>query len=365
MSYDDKPYLVALDLGVNFSTFPQRIAEAIWEVAGAEYLEQRGYHAVPCALTETNNTFTYGFDGANGPQIKMHLWTMIIAQKTYDLHLNNTDGEALCVFSVLNSTNSTSHTLGQDFLRNAYVVFDLHNEMVALAQGRSDSDALNNSDLVLFDEYGASIPLAQLDRQQPKAFPAKQSPITLTSTTTNLYLDPLEPGAVTGTNSIMGRDDSGDPDARGKDDAFNLTGDLGTWLSIILVTLIGLAVAHTVNYQRKNGKPHAGIKRLRDESSTPDPMVQESDIELGSAPSATSTRESQPQERPQESRVASQGNEIMHTSAHMSPALPLVNQEDGEEEPKSPTFPPEAKLKSQMPEEKVLGTWSNLRNTYL
>lgn len=266
MSYGDIPYPVALDLGVRFSTFPQHIAEAIWEEAGAEYLGRRGCPAVPCALSETNYTFTYGFDGANGPQIKMHLWTMIIAQKIHDLHLNNTAGEALCVFSVLNSTNSTSHTLGQDFLRNAYVVSDVHNEEIALAQGRSDSDALIHSDVVPF-EYGASIPLAQLVPQQPKAGPAKQSANTLIPTTTNLYSAPSEPGAVTGTGLVIGRDDGGDPDARGKDDASNLSGDLGTWLSIVLVTLVGLAVAYTVNYQRENGKLHAGIKPLRDGSS--------------------------------------------------------------------------------------------------
>lgn len=365
MSYDDIPYPVALNLGVEFSTFPQNIAEAIWEEAGAEYLGRHGCPAVPCALTETDNTFTYGFDGANGPQIKMHLWTMIIAQKTHDLHLNNTDGEALCIFSVLNSTNSTSHTLGQDFLRNAYVVLDMHNEKIAVALGRSDFDALNNSDFVPFEEYGASIPTAQLVPQQPKTVPAKQNTNILISTTTNLYSAPLEPGAVTGTDIIMGRDDGGDPDARGKDDAFNLSGDLGTWLSIVLVTLVGLAVAYTVNYQRKNGKPRAGTKPLRHGSSTPNPTLQESDIELVSATPATSTREAQPEARPQESRVAPQGNEIMYTSAHMNPALPLMNQKDEEEELKSPTFPPEAKLKSQMPEEKVLGTWSDLRKTYL
>lgn len=365
MSYDDKPSPVSISLGVDFSMFPQRIAEAIWKEAGAEYLGQRSCPAIPCVLTETENTFTYGFDGANGPQIKMHLWTMIIAQKTFDLQLNNTEGEALCVFLVLNSTNSTSHTLGQDFLRNAYVVFDMHNEKIALAQGRSDANALNNSDLVSFQEYGASIPVAQLVSQQPKAVPAKPSTNALISTTTNLYSAPSEPGSVTVAHSIMGRDEGRDPDARGKDDAFNLTGDLGTWLSIVLVTLVGLAVAYTVNYQRKHGKPHAGIKPLRDGPSTPDATVQESDIELGSAASATSTRESQHQARPQESRVASQGTEIMYTSAHMSPALPLVNQKNEEEEPKSPACPPEAKLKSQMPEEKVLGTWSDLRKTYL
>lgn len=368
MSYNDIPYPVALNLGVDFSTFPQHIAEAIWEEAGAEYLGLRGCPAVPCALAETDNTFTYGFNGANGPQIKMHLWTMIIPQKTHDLHLNNTDGEALCVFSVSNSTSSTTHTLGQDFLRNAYLVFDLHNEEIALAQGRSDSDTLNNSDLVPFEEYGASIPSTQIVPQQAKAVPAKQSTNTLISTTANLYSALLKSGAVTGTDLVMGRDDEGgDPDARGKDDAFNLSGDLGTWLSIVLVTLVGLAVAYTVNYQRKNGKPHAETKPLRRGSSTPDPTLQESDIELVSATStqATSTRESQPEARPPESRVASQENETMYTSAHMSPALPLVNQKDDEEELKSLTFPLEAKLKSQMPEEKVLGTWSDLRKTYL
>lgn len=62
--------------------------------------------------------------------------------------------------------------------------------------------------------------------------------------------------------------------------------------------------------------------------------------------------ESQAQALPQEFRIAAQGHEVVLTSAYMSPALSVVNQED-EEEPKSPTFPEEAKLKGQALEGKA------------
>lgn len=366
MSYDDSPYPVALNLGAASSTFPQNIAEAIWKEAGAEYHEESGSPSIPCALAESDKTFTYGFGGASGPQIKTHLWTMIIDQKTRDLHLNNAFGEPLCVFSVLNSTNSTSYTLGQDFMRNAYVVFDMHNDKIALAQGRTDSGALNNSDVVRFEKYGAPIPMVQLIPEQSTFVLAIQAIMdNLRFSATSLYSTTSNMGAVPRAASITSREDGGE---LGKDDAFNLTGDLGTWLSIVLVTLVGLAVAYTVNYQRKSAKSHAGNKSVRDGSPTPNlvPTLQESDVELGSATSAPPTHESQPEERPQESRVSSQDVEVISTSAYMSPALPLVSQKDEEkEEPKSPAFPAEAKLKYQIPEEKVLGTWSDLRRSYL
>lgn len=63
----------------------------------------------------------------------------------------------------------------------------------------------------------------------------------------SFYSDLSKPGAVTHTDSIMGRNGSGGLASCGKDDAFNLLGDLGTWLSIALVTLVGLAVAYTGN----------------------------------------------------------------------------------------------------------------------
>lgn len=61
------------------------------------------------------------------------------------------------------------------------------------------------------------------------------------------YSDLSKLGDVTHTDSIMGRNDSGGQASCGENDAFNLTGDLGTWLSIALVTLVGLAIAYTGN----------------------------------------------------------------------------------------------------------------------
>lgn len=187
----------------------------------------------------------------------------------------------------------------------------------------------------------------------------------LKSTAMRLYSGSSQPGGVTHICSIMGRAYGGDQSLEGEDDAFDLTGDLGTWLSIILATLVGPAVAYTLalNYQ-KSGKPHAGTRSLRDGSSVPRPLSQESDIELRSATPGPLTRKSQVQALPQEPRVAVPGRHVLRTPEYMSSAPLMVGQRDGEE-PKSPTFPPEAKLKGQMSEEKVLGTWTNLRRTCL
>ncbi|KAK2613957.1 hypothetical protein N8I77_000823 [Diaporthe amygdali] len=364
MSYNDEAYLAAVRLGVGSSTFPQDIAEAIWEEVGAEYMEICGCPVVPCALAESSNTFTYGFSDTNGPQIKMHLWTMVIGQEIHDLQLNNTQGESLCVFSVTNATNSTSYALGEDFLRNAYIVFDVHNEKIALAQGRIDPGALNNSDVEVFADYGAQIPSAQRVSKHPMETATVQTTInTQKIIVTNLDSTAAKSGIVIRADSSTSRDDSQHHDTLGKDDAFDLTGNLGTWLSIVLVTLIGLAIAYTINYQRKNGKPV--IKPLSGEPSTPQSLSQESSMGLESLVSAPPTREAQCQGLPQESRASVQSNEIMPISQYMSPASSSANQICEEEEPKSPAFPREAKLKSQTPEEKVLGTWSELRKTYL
>lgn len=113
--------------------------------------------------------------------------------------------------------------------------------------------------------------------------------------------------------------------------------------------------------------PDAGTKPLRDASSAPDPVEQGGGIELGSITSSIATEhEAQPQPRPQEASAAVRSTEAMSASTNMSLALPLVNHQKGEEvEMKSPAFPPETKLKSQMPESKVLRTWWDLRETYL
>ncbi|KAI3400525.1 hypothetical protein diail_2724 [Diaporthe ilicicola] len=157
---------------------------------------------------------------------------------------------------------------------------------------------------------------------------------------------PLNPGMMLRIDSRASGNDSGHLDAREQDDAFNLTGDLGTWLSIVLVTLVGLAVAYTVNYQRKSGK--SKIKLLGEGSGTPGPALQESGHELESPTSAPPPRESFSEGNLQNSAVAARDNEGVPTSAYMSPASRSQAQND-EEEPKSPAFPQEAKTKGHIP----------------
>lgn len=185
MGYEDHPTPVALNLSTAFSTLPQTFAEAFWEVAGAGYNEACNCPTILCRLSEGRGTFTYGLAGRSGPRITVYLRTMVVEQEVLDLRMNK-NGEPLCAFSINNGSSPVTYNLGEDFLRNAYAVFDLHNDKVALAQARMDSDALNNSNVMPFASHGAPIPLARNVDVQPTVVPTNLPTSTVfSSTTTN------------------------------------------------------------------------------------------------------------------------------------------------------------------------------------
>lgn len=146
-----------LDSGTTITLLPNNIAEAVYEELGAEVSRSLGAVVVPCALAENSGTLNFGFGGAGGPVIKVGMNELVLP-----LVLTNgkvptyTNGQTACQLG-LQAAGNLPVLFGDTFLRSAYVVYDLENNRVGLAQ--TDFNA-TSSNIVSFASKGAAIPSA-------------------------------------------------------------------------------------------------------------------------------------------------------------------------------------------------------------
>jgi hypothetical protein len=146
-----------LDSGTTITLLPDDLAEVVFEELGAEVSEELGAVVVPCALGDKNGTLNYGFGGVGGPTISVQ-----VSQLVLPLTLSNgetpkySNGEDACQLGI-QAAGDLPVLFGDTFLRSAYVVYDLDNNRIALAQTDFNS---TESNVVAFESGGAAIPSA-------------------------------------------------------------------------------------------------------------------------------------------------------------------------------------------------------------
>lgn len=134
-----------LDSGTTSSILPADIASAIWGGLGANTAgEAQNEILVPCNLAKSNATLSFGFGGEGGPVINVPISEIINnegikAGSTYE------NGDAICSLYIDSQTDDPSGSviLGDSFLRSAYVVYDLENNEIAIAQTNYNSTSSN------------------------------------------------------------------------------------------------------------------------------------------------------------------------------------------------------------------------------
>lgn len=115
---------------------------------------------VPCMARILEGTLNFGFGGSDGPVIRVNLSEFILPVSRADIaplprsQYQDTD---LCTFGISELDPDSSAVFGDTFLRSAYVVYDLYNNKIALAQANFDPDGSN---VIAFESYGAAIPSA-------------------------------------------------------------------------------------------------------------------------------------------------------------------------------------------------------------
>lgn len=129
------PAAVLLDSGSSLTYLPNIIVEDIFNDLGVTYDSSSGVGYVPCSLAEKDVTISYTF---SSPTINVAVNELVL--DVGNLYFR--DGERACVFGIVPAGSSTA-VLGDTFLRSAYVVYDLANNEISLANTNFNS-ASNN-----------------------------------------------------------------------------------------------------------------------------------------------------------------------------------------------------------------------------
>ncbi|OJJ52563.1 hypothetical protein ASPSYDRAFT_188999 [Aspergillus sydowii CBS 593.65] len=129
------PAAVLLDSGSSLSYLPDSITEEIYRDIGVTYEPSTGAGYVPCSLAQDDINITFTF---SSPQVTVGISELII--NGGGLRFSN--GDRACIFGIAPAGDSTA-VLGDTFLRSAYVVYDLTNNEISLAQTRFNSTESN------------------------------------------------------------------------------------------------------------------------------------------------------------------------------------------------------------------------------
>jgi yapsin 1 len=109
-----------LDSGTTLTYLPSSVVSALARQVGATYSSQYGYYLMSCpSSSAASQNLTFSFQGID---IQAPLSNFVLSFDT---------SGTTCVFAVMSSTTTI---LGDSFLRSAYVVFDLDDFEVAMAQ---------------------------------------------------------------------------------------------------------------------------------------------------------------------------------------------------------------------------------------
>ncbi|KAI9762171.1 MAG: hypothetical protein M1840_001466 [Geoglossum simile] len=123
---------VLLDSGTSLSYLPDQITLSIFKTFGVYYDPSTEVAFVPCSLASNTSTLDFIFSGA---KISVPMNELVISPGK---GFNGTfGGDPACIFGI--GKSGSVNVLGDTFLRSAYVVYDLENHQISLAQTNFNS----------------------------------------------------------------------------------------------------------------------------------------------------------------------------------------------------------------------------------
>lgn len=120
------PIVVLLDSGTSLTYLPDSLVDELYKKFNATFLEDDGLAYVDCELMKKDYTVNFDFSGAT---IAVGISELVLKAVAEDFPLGT------CAFGVVPSGDSQDamYILGDTFLRSAYVVYDLGNNEISLA----------------------------------------------------------------------------------------------------------------------------------------------------------------------------------------------------------------------------------------
>ena len=120
------PLPVLLDSGSTLTYLPSALAEEVYSQVNAVLAQGSDHAVVSCDLANQGGNFEFDFSGA---KIRVPYDEMVLDTDGGQLQ----NGERACAFGIFSTTGHVA-ILGDTFLRSAYVVYDLENNEISLAQ---------------------------------------------------------------------------------------------------------------------------------------------------------------------------------------------------------------------------------------
>jgi hypothetical protein len=156
----------------HFTYLPDAIAKAIYKQVDATYVEDQGLAFVPCTDRDSSHSITFTFDDPLSivvpySELVLNIPTSRGRRPVFD------NGRAACLFGIA-PAESESNVLGDTFMRSAYVVFDLANNEISMAQAAAAGDG-TQSDVAEIGVGKSAVPGAT----------RAQNPVTATQGFTN------------------------------------------------------------------------------------------------------------------------------------------------------------------------------------
>ncbi|ATZ50710.1 Bcap11 [Botrytis cinerea B05.10] len=148
------PQVVLLDSGTSITILPAEVTNAMFKELNAyDDTNSTGNVYLPCSLLNTSSSLTvdYSFSSSStSAVIRVPISELVfpLTNPVYALYPEDTlpdlpfSGEA-CAFGI--QTSNDIHILGDTFLRSAYVVYDLDNNQIGLAQANFESNSVSAS----------------------------------------------------------------------------------------------------------------------------------------------------------------------------------------------------------------------------
>jgi len=134
-STGDLPIAVLLDSGTSLIYLPDDIVTNIYKQVNVVYEQGTAYGYCEDANTNKNLTFTFSGQTINVPLNELYI---SLGTNSRGQPVTFQNGKTACIFGIASAGGSTP-LLGDTFLRSAYVVYDLTNNEISLAQTNFNS----------------------------------------------------------------------------------------------------------------------------------------------------------------------------------------------------------------------------------
>ena len=137
---EDKALAVLLDSGSSLTYLPDTWVDTIYEQVGAQYEASEGAAYVACDLENDSSTLDFIF---SEPTISVEMNELVIdLMSANGQRATFSNGVEACLFGIAPAGAGTA-VLGDTFLRSAYVVYDLDNNEISLAQTNFNATTTN------------------------------------------------------------------------------------------------------------------------------------------------------------------------------------------------------------------------------